>query len=371
MIVGINLIALYDEKSDGSFRYIHMLLKEMENYDLQETQFVIYKQKSISCEYLSLPSNLQVKYVDVPILGRGIKRVLFEQTLFYMYLIKCDVLYSYCLSLPLFVRCKRIFTLHDLYSYIDKERYGFLRKLYIRTMVKLYVHSSNHIITVSTNSYEDIKKYLHVPDNKVSITYNFVKQHKIEKLAAIYYPDGTIVDQNEPFYLYVGSLHNGKNIERMCKAYNLYRQRGGLRRLFIVGKIMENEETYKNILYKSNGIFYLGYQPRRVVEFLQTICYATILVSLYEGFGIPPLEGFLSLKPSIVSSTSSLPEVVGDAGTYADPYNVEDIANAFFDIEKHYDLYVKKIPQQLAKFSPTTSVETFMNTLGIKYRIKY
>ena len=50
MVVGINLIALYDEKSDGAFRYIHMLLQEMVNYDLYDTLFVIYKQQNISCD---------------------------------------------------------------------------------------------------------------------------------------------------------------------------------------------------------------------------------------------------------------------------------------------------------------------------------
>lgn len=174
MVVGINLIALYDEKSDGAFRYIHMLLQEMVNYDLYDTLFVIYKQQNISCDYLNLPSNLKIKYIDVPVLGRGIRRILFEQTVFYRYLVKCDVLYSYCLSMPLFMRCTKIFTLHDLYSYVDKERYGIIRRFYIRTMVKLYVKAANKIITVSEHSKKDIKEYLSVQDEKLSITYNFV-----------------------------------------------------------------------------------------------------------------------------------------------------------------------------------------------------
>lgn len=368
MVVGINLIALYDEKSDGAFRYIHMLLQEMVNYDLYDTLFVIYKQQNISCDYLNLPSNLKIKYIDVPVLGRGIRRILFEQTVFYRYLVKCDVLYSYCLSMPLFMRCTKIFTLHDLYSYVDKERYGIIRRFYIRTMVKLYVKAANKIITVSEYSKKDIKEYLSVQDEKLSITYNFVNLKYDIQPEVIYTPDNKIVDIEDSFFLYVGSLHNGKNIERMCKAYNLYKKRGGVRKLFIVGKMMENEDSYKELIYNSDGILYLGYQPRSAVDYLQTICYATILVSLYEGFGIPPLEGFMSSKPSIVSSKASLPEVVGEAGVYVDPYNIDDIADAFFNLELNYDRYVSNTQKQLAKFSPKVSVETFMNTLGVKYK---
>lgn len=76
----------------------------------------------------------------------------------------------------------------------------------------------------------------------------------------------------------------------------------------------------------------------------------------------------MSSKPSIVSSKASLPEVVGEAGVYVDPYNIDDIADAFFNLELNYDRYVSNTQKQLAKFSPKVSVETFMNTLGVKYK---
>lgn len=367
MIIGFNLIALYDEKSDGSFRYIHMLLKEMGNYNLPSTKFIIYKQECVSEQYLALPSNLDIEYVNVPNVGRGLKRIIFEQTTFYKYLKSSDVLYSYCLSMPLFARCKKIFTLHDLYSYIDKERYSLARKMYIQGMIKLYVKAADKIITVSENSKKDIEDYLGVPSKDLHITYNFVKP--IENVVKVDILDekSCPVDVSDPFFLYVGSLHNGKNIERMCKAFNQYRKQGGKKRLLMVGKIMENEESYKELIYKSEGIVYLGYQPRAAVDYLLSICYSVVLVSLYEGFGIPPLEGFMFSKPALVSSTASLPEVVGKAGTYADPYNINEISEGLFRIEANYSEYKRYTKQQLEKFSPKESVENFMKILGIQF----
>lgn len=82
MIIGINMIALPAQSGGGPFRYFQMLLKKIAEYELIDVSFIIYKQKQISIEYLGVPSSLNVEYVDVPNLGFGIRRILFEQTLF-------------------------------------------------------------------------------------------------------------------------------------------------------------------------------------------------------------------------------------------------------------------------------------------------
>lgn len=80
------MIALPAQSGGGPFRYFQMLLKKIAEYELIDVSFIIYKQKQISIEYLAVPSSLNVEYVDVPNLGFGIRRILFEQTLFYLYL---------------------------------------------------------------------------------------------------------------------------------------------------------------------------------------------------------------------------------------------------------------------------------------------
>ena len=85
MIIGINMIALPAQSGGGPFRYFQMLLKKIAEYELIDVSFIIYKQKQISIEYLAVPSSLNVEYVDVPNLGFGIRLLLFEQTLFYLY----------------------------------------------------------------------------------------------------------------------------------------------------------------------------------------------------------------------------------------------------------------------------------------------
>ena len=93
----------------------------MGEYHLSDVEFVVYKQKQISEDYIGLPKEWKVWYVNVPNLGHGIKRVFFEQTIFYAYLKPCDILYSYCTSIPLLAKAKKVFTLHDVYFLTEKK----------------------------------------------------------------------------------------------------------------------------------------------------------------------------------------------------------------------------------------------------------
>lgn len=372
MVVGINLIALSDERGDGSFRYIKMILRHMGQYHIEDCLFVIYKQKQITDKYIDVPNNLSVKFVNVPTLGTGIRRILFEQFNFYKYIIPCDVFYSYCSSLPLFVKAKKVFTLHDVYSYTVDSRFGLIRKAYLRIMTSLYVRVSDKILTVSENSEHDIVKYLGVDRSKIIITSNFILRPKVEILEKMDFTDanGRLIKVNAPYFLYVGSLHNGKNIKGLCESFNKFNEHNTNYSLVLVGKILENEETYSNLLVSNPNIIYLGYQPREVVETLLCKCYATVLFSFYEGFGIPPLEGFYYSKPSIVSKTSSLPEVVGKAGVYVDPNSVSNMALGFERLIENYEECVQHTSEQIEKYSPDKSVESFLNALGVSFTKK-
>lgn len=374
MIVGINLIALPAEKGSGAFRYIQQMLKAMGEYDILNCEFVVYKQKHINENYIGIPSNIKVTYINVPILGSGIKRIIFEQTLFYSYIKPCDVFYSYCTSMPLFVSAKRIFTLHDVYYYILKNRYGFLQRNYLKLITKLYVHRSDKILTVSDFSKKSICQNLNVNPQKISITYNFIIPDKEtpnfgplsnEILDAW----GNKPDISKPYFLYIGNLQPGKNIKGMVDGYCRFAENNkNAPNLLIVGKLGTNGEEELRYLKDKNGVFYMGYVSRELVDNLLANCLAVVLLSFCEGFGIPPLEGFGYGKPALVSDRTSLPEVVGKAGEIVNPYDISSIANGFDRICNNPKIYNKYIDMQLKKFFYKDSVEKFMNELGIAFR---
>lgn len=374
MIVGINLIALPAEKGSGAFRYIQQMLKAMGKYNLQNCEFVIYKQKKISESYIGIPSNLNVTYINVPTLGSGIKRIIFEQTLFYFYIKSCDVFYSYCTSMPLFVRAKRVFTLHDVYYYILKNRYGFLQRVYLKLITQLYVYRTDRIITVSDYSKKSICKYLNVDATRISVTYNFVITNQVGfdrdlQLDNIDDFFGNKLDIDRPFFLYIGNLQPGKNIKGMVDGYcEFVASSKNAPNLLIVGKLGTSGEELVQYLKGKKGVFYLGYVSREVVDALLANCVAVVLLSFCEGFGIPPLEGFGYGKPALVSNRTSLPEVVGKAGVIVDPDDIVSIANGFNMIYNSPNIYTKYIDEQLQKFYYRDSVEKFIHELGIVFQ---
>lgn len=362
---------LFSEQGSGAFRYIKLLLQEMGNYDLHDCKFIVYKQQCISEEYLGIPQTLQVEYVNVPNVGRGFKRILFEQTLFYRYIKPCDVFYSYCSSMPFFLHTRKVFTLHDVYFLTEKERYGFIQRNYLKIITWLYLKLCNKVLTVSEYSKKEIATHFNIKPHNITITYNFIKKNK----TTIQSPTPIITDSKgealqleRPFFLYIGNIHPGKNIIRMVEGFNIFNQRESLPYdLLICGKPSNSgEEIIKEISNKPH-VHYLGYQSRENVEWLLQNCQTVVLLSLCEGFGIPPLEGFMYNKPALVSNTTSLPEVVGKAGVCVDPLDINKIADGFKQVIIQWQDLTPYCQIQIDKFSAKESVETFMRELGIEF----
>lgn len=367
MRIGINLIALPSEKGSGAFRYIQMLLQAMGDYDIPQCEFIVYKQEQISEAYLGIPESLHVRYVNVPAIGSGLKRIIFEQTTFLRYLEPMDVLYSYCTSLPLLARCKKMFTLHDVYYLTTKQRYGWMQRTYLTLVTRIYCTLCDRVITVSQYSMGEIEKYLQVPRKKLALTYNFVlpTTSSLSKPEELFDSENTAVDLNKPFFFYVGNIQPGKNIKGMIEGFTRYADTRTDIQLIIAGKPTTYGDQMLSYIHNTHNIHYVGYQSREVIDWLLANCKAVVLLSFCEGFGIPPIEGFQFGRPALTSNTTSLPEVVGMAGVKVDPYDTEAIANGFKEIESNSKAYTPHIQDQLSKFSAKESVETFMSTLCI------
>lgn len=366
MEIGINLIAQNGEKHTGAFRYIVMLLREISKYQFSDCHFVIYKQRSVSIDNLAIPHTIDIEYIDVPNLKRGFDRIIFEQTLFYFYLKRCDVFYSYCTSMPLFVHAKKVFTLHDVYYLLFKHRYPLIQRIYLKYATKILVRRADVVLTVSEYSKDEICKFLNVNTNKIAITYNFVKASPIvHSDISVFDEFGVKINFNIPFFLYIGNIQPGKNVEGMINGFKKFNLVHNEYNLFIVGKNGYKGEQITQSIRGTRNVVLLGYQERCIVDYLLNRCYATVLVSFCEGFGIPPIEGFIHNKPSLVSSLSSLPEVVGEAGIKVDPFSPSSIAEGFAKVVENYDLLCSNIYRQLAKFDPSVSGQVFLKSLGI------
>ena len=137
---------------------------------------------------------------------------------------------------------------------------------------------------------------------------------------------------NDPFILYAGNIKPHKNLERLIEAFHMLRK-GRLEhvKLLIIGDEISKYATLRRAVHKyklHKHVRFFGFVPDETLAALYRLAGVFVFPSLYEGFGLPPLEAMASGTPVVTSNLSSLPEVVGDAALLIDPYNPEAIADA-------------------------------------------
>lgn len=163
-----------------------------------------------------------------------------------------------------------------------------------------------------------------------------------------------------PYFYFVGRLEHKKNISRMLQAFSEFKQKTGLPHKFLLaGKQAHGyeaiQQTYDSLPKEvQKDIEFLGFTPQdKATEYLRH-AEALVFTTLFEGFGIPALEGFASGTPVITSNTTSMPEVVGDAAITVDPTSVKQIADAMENIAVNKKLrkeLIEKGNEQYKKFS--------------------
>lgn len=218
-------------------------------------------------------------------------------------------------------------TVHD-FSFLHypeshpKERIEYFKKNFVKQVSK-----SDYIITGSNYTKKEIVKYLDFDPNKIRVIYHGI-DHDVYKKYADNELRNTKKKFNLPddFLLFVGSIEPRKNLLTLLKAFNALEEEIKQKYpLFLVGASgWENEDIIQEINQSSN-INYIGYIKDEELPHIYNLATVFIYPSLYEGFGIPPLEAFACATPTIVSNTTSMPEVCQDATLYIDPLDVSDI----------------------------------------------
>ena len=252
----------------------------------------------------------------------------------------------------IFLHSPFIVTVHDLI----RSRFGFSGEtLSERIWLKLdihYIKRASHIIAVSQNTRKDLIKYLKIPDGKMSVIYNGI-DHSIFKPYEV-----KIFDS--PYILYVGSERPRKNLSRLFEAFAQLKGEFPELKLVKVGAAGRSEEYRRNVMRKLDSLGItrdvIFVDPASELDLAHYYSSASLLAypSLYEGFGLPPLEAMACGCPVVTSDTSSMPEVAGKAAIMVDPYDVDALAQAMKQVlidDKLRDNMVGKGLEQAKGFS--------------------
>ena len=229
-------------------------------------------------------------------------------------------------NVPIIYRGKYVTTVHDLTHIVLPEFLGGkVKYLYARFLMSQSLSRASHIFTVSENSKKDIKKYFNIAEDKISITYNAIDDDfRVKDKAEIdYLYDKYSIPRNKKLLLYVGNLKPHKNLSTLLKALKELNRDDVY--LLLVGKAFKSvdlDEQEKQMGIKDKVIHTGMVSKEELIDFYN-LADLFVFPSLYEGFGIPPLEAMACGTPVIAADNSSIPEVCGDAAVYFNG-NAED-----------------------------------------------
>ena len=249
--------------------------------------------------------------------------------------------------------------MHDIAYEHYPETVPRLVRIYYKYYFPRFAKRADGIATVSNFSKNDIVKQYHLNPTKIKVVYNgcneayhpideFVKESVREKWT-----------EGKPYFIYIGSINPRKNIGNLLWAFEKYKNdTKSDSKLLLIGKKMFMGNELENILQdlnSRNDIQFLGrLEDVSEVNNLISASIAMTYVSVFEGFGIPCLEAMRCGTAVIASSTSSLPEVCGEAGFYVDPLSIDSIAEGMKKIASDPGLrqvLINKGLEQSSKFS--------------------
>jgi glycosyltransferase involved in cell wall biosynthesis len=235
--------------------------------------------------------------------------------------------------------CPLVATIHDLAPFRVLNKYDLARTFYGRVVVKFLARRQDEIITVSQNTAADIEQFFRIPKRDLRVIYNGIDHER-------FFPRDHDEARNfvaskfqltRPFFLYVARLeHPGKNHRRLIEAFERFKEQTNSDwQIAFGGSDWHGAELIHARIAESaysSDIRCLGFVSSDDLPGLYSAAEAFVYPSLYEGFGLPPLEAMACGCPVISSDRGSLGEVVGDAAWIVDPEDVEEICDALLQL---------------------------------------
>ncbi|MDI6827157.1 MAG: glycosyltransferase family 1 protein [Armatimonadota bacterium] len=369
MRIGINA-HLYSSSASyrnaGISRYIRGLVDAFATYRNNHEIHIFLK----GLESKEFPNNLYI-HRSCGSTSNPMLRISWEQTILPLLIKKLglDIIHSPAYVLPTACPCKSVVTVLDLSFIRFAQYFPLFQWCYLNYFTRRSVRKADAVITISEHSKQEIIKLLHVPENKVFVTHlgvnpSFRPVSAAEK-ARVCEQYGII----ENTVLFVGTLEPRKNILSLIAAFDIvhkaFNQRCSL--ILVGGKGWFYQELFEftRQLGIGDSVRFLGYVPMEDLPALYGASAVFVYPSFYEGFGLPPLEAMACGTPVITSNTSSLPEVVGDAGIMVDPHDVEALANAILQVLGDSDLRQEMSARGIERAKLFSWQETARRTLNV------
>ena len=245
---------------------------------------------------------------------------------------KIDVFLTPYFKAPFFLPSKMVLIINDLIPLFFPEEHRLFRRLYFRFMCVIAARRAKRIITISENSRDDIVKFFKLSADKIMIVHlgleerfkpSDIKTEEIRRKYAL----------PQKFILYVGNLSPHKNVQGLIKSYAALPSNMREKYKLVMGasrsdKYFSHIEKVIREMELIQDVVFTGFIEHKDLPTVYNMGSLFAFPSFYEGFGLPPLEAMASGSPVVSSSTSSMPEVLGDAALFFNPYHVKEMSSA-------------------------------------------
>ncbi|MFM6945990.1 MAG: glycosyltransferase family 4 protein [Flavobacteriales bacterium] len=337
MRIGINTRSLLGSKMEGFGNYTLELVSRI-CASQPAHQFILYFDRPINPKY-KFGSNVTTKVVYPPTRHPILYVIWFQWRLKnVIQKDQIDVFWSPDGMLPLGLTIPTLSSIHDLnFEHFPKDLPRWVSKYY-RYYFPKFAQQATKIITVSQTTKEDIIACYSVPSDKIAVIYNGVNQayQPLSSDEKIYFMQDQ--DFPESYFLFVGSLHPRKNIQRLLEAYQQFAATNSDTALVIVGSAMWDTQQFEIQADLKKRIYFLGHVDTQKLALIMAAATAFIYIPYFEGFGMPLAEAMASETPILAGNKSCLPEIAADAAYYVDPFDISDIANGMQKIKNDVDL---------------------------------
>jgi len=355
----------------GVGTYIRNIVRNLGRLDHETTYFLIGSAAKVK-EIGALPANFHTIAIAEP--ERSVKS--FREFREVVKRLECDLVHIPNLfSVPRYLPCPYVMTVHDMLDHLSRARQqtGFWGSLHFQ-LTKRALRGASRIFAVSNFTKIEMEKLFGIPEQRIEVVYNAIDERFLHGHATA--ADRQLIAEryqvSYPFLLYAGRVSPHKNVVRMIEAFSALKtelKKDGAfpdLKLIIIGDDLSGNPDLRRTVVRSgvqNDVRFLGFVPVEVLRTFYDQAKIFVFPSLYEGFGLPPLEAMAHGTPVVTSNVSSLPEVVGNAAVLVHPENVFEIMRALHRVLLDQPLREKmkeRSYKQAARFSWEKSVRRIL-----------
>ncbi len=368
MKIAVNTRLLLPHKLEGVGRVANEVLTRLVSL-LPEAEFHFIFDRKYDAKFLY--SERVIPHIGLPPARHPFLFYLFfeQYTPYLLKKIKPDIYFSPEPFMPLKSELPKVVVFHDIAYEHFPEGVGKITLKYYKHFFPRFAKNATKILSVSEFTREDLIKKYHIVPDKIQTVYNGVsdifkeeRRRNKEKIQKKF-------SGGKPYFVYVGSIHPRKNVERLLKAFEIFKKETGKdHKLLLTGalgwKIKETMQTYQTMEFK-NDVIFTGYISDEELADIYAGAEALCYVSIFEGFGLPVAEAMKSGTPVITSNTSSMQEIGGDAALLVNPYNIREIADAMKEIiqPEVREHLIRKGKIQVSKFNWDNFAENLAENL--------